>query len=162
MTAIHYGWYRLADLSGSVVHEIIRLRESVFVVEQACAYQEADALDEHAWHLLARVGTDVSQRPEHGTLAAYLRVVDPGAKYAEPSIGRVLTASEHRRVGLGRPLMRQAIVRARAVHGPVGIRISAQCYLQGFYESLGFDVTGQAYLEDDIPHVEMWLAPPDR
>ena len=35
------------------------------------------------------------------------------------------------------------------------ITISAQLYLQKFYESHGFVVVGESYLEDDIPHIEM-------
>ena len=35
------------------------------------------------------------------------------------------------------------------------ITISAQCYLQKFYESHGFHKVGEEYLEDGIPHIEM-------
>ena len=35
------------------------------------------------------------------------------------------------------------------------VRLSAQTYLQAFYESLGFTPVGESYLEDNIPHVEM-------
>ena len=35
------------------------------------------------------------------------------------------------------------------------ITISAQLYLQKFYESHGFIQTSEMYLEDDIPHIEM-------
>ena len=35
------------------------------------------------------------------------------------------------------------------------ITISAQLYLQKFYESHGFIAVGESYLEDDIPHIEM-------
>lgn len=154
MALIHFGWYRLEALSGAAVHELIRIRESVFVVEQACAYQEADALDTQAWHLIARAGSGQAD------IAAYLRVVDPGLSYAEPSIGRVLTTAAYRRAGWARPLMREGMARTRGAHGPVGIRLSAQSYLQAFYTGLGFTVVGEPYLEDGIPHIEMWLAPP--
>jgi ElaA protein len=35
------------------------------------------------------------------------------------------------------------------------IRIAAQMYLQAFYESLGFRVVSEPYLDDDIWHVDM-------
>ena len=35
------------------------------------------------------------------------------------------------------------------------IKISAQCYLDKFYTSLGFNAIGEGYLEDGIPHIEM-------
>ncbi|MEZ7977806.1 MAG: GNAT family N-acetyltransferase, partial [Flavobacteriales bacterium] len=37
-----------------------------------------------------------------------------------------------------------------------GIRISAQCYLEKFYANLGFSSTGETYLEDNIPHIQMF------
>jgi ElaA protein len=36
------------------------------------------------------------------------------------------------------------------------VRLSAQAYLQPFYESLGFAATSDPYLEDEIPHIEMF------
>jgi len=36
------------------------------------------------------------------------------------------------------------------------IRISAQDYLLKFYAELGFQDTGKKYLEDNIPHTEMF------
>jgi len=35
------------------------------------------------------------------------------------------------------------------------IKISAQSYLQRFYESLGFEIITEMYLEDGIPHLRM-------
>ena len=35
------------------------------------------------------------------------------------------------------------------------VRLSAQAYLQPFYESLDFAITSEPYLEDDIPHIDM-------
>ena len=35
------------------------------------------------------------------------------------------------------------------------IRISAQCYLEKYYEKFGFLKASEEYLEDDIPHIEM-------
>jgi ElaA protein len=90
-----------------------------------------------------------------GQLAAYLRIVDAGHKYAEPSIGRVLTVMEYRRLGLGKRLMQEAISRFEALYPYQDIRISAQSYLLEFYKDFGFKPVGGEYLEDDIPHTEM-------
>ena len=51
--------------------------------------------------------------------------------------------------------MRQAITYCQNHFPSTGIRLSAQSYLQRFYEELGFQATGKAYLEDGIPHLEM-------
>ena len=144
---LRWQWLRFGQLGVDDLYDALALRERVFVVEQRCAYQDADGLDRHAAHLLGR--------DEAGTLQAVLRVVDPGRKYAEPSIGRVVTANEVRGLGLGRVLMAEGVQRCTAAWPGQGIRISAQAHLQGFYGSLGFHATGATYLEDDIPHVEM-------
>ncbi|MBL4774057.1 MAG: thiopeptide-type bacteriocin biosynthesis protein [Alcanivoracaceae bacterium] len=39
----------------------------------------------------------------------------------------------------------------------VTIIVSAQSYLTGFYQGLGFKSTGKFYLEDDIPHEQMQI-----
>lgn len=153
MSALTFRWARLHDLTAPEWHSALAAREAVFIVEQNCPYQDADALDVHSWHLLGSMD---------GTLAAYLRVVDPGRKsvhagafYAEPSIGRVLTAAACRGKGFGRHLMREGIVGCERLFPGQGIRISAQSYLLAFYRTFGFVAIGDEYDEDGIPHFEM-------
>ena len=138
---------RLEELSPRDLQRIHEARQQVFVVEQRCAFQDADRSDEHAIHLSA-------WSPE-GELQAYARIVDPGVKYAEPSIGRVLTAASSRGTGLGRELLRRAIAACEAAFPGRGIRISAQQRLERFYREAGFVGVGEPYLEDDLPHLEM-------
>jgi ElaA protein len=145
-----FHWARLEQLDAQQFHEIILNRERVFVVEQNCAYQEADEYDPVSWHLTCRV---------EGTLAAYLRIVDPGHKYTEASIGRVLTVSQYRGIGIGKDLLSRAIEGAERYYPDQAIRISAQSHLHRFYGSYGFQQVGEAYLEDNIPHVEMLRLP---
>ena len=102
------------------------------------------------WHLLGREATSSS-----GPLIAYARLVPPGLKFAEPSIGRVLTASRARRSGAGRELMREAVARVRAMWPGHPIRIGAQRYLERFYGEFGFVQVSEPYDEDGIPHIEM-------
>jgi len=139
-------WSRFAELGVDGLYDALQLRCRVFILEQG-PYLDPDGLDRHAWHLLGRQ-TD-------GGLLAYLRVVDPGRKYAEPSIGRVITAPEVRGQGQGRELLHQALLRCDTVWPGQGLRISAQAHLQPFYGEFGFATVGDSYLEDDIPHVEM-------
>lgn len=146
-----YLWSRLEQLSGPQFHQIIAERERVFVVEQDCAYQDADDLDALSWHLISSID---------GELAAYLRIVDPGHKYPEPSIGRVITPKSFRGRGLGQQLMAEAIAGAQRYYPDQAIRISGQSYLLDFYGALGFETVGEEYLEDGIPHFEM-LRPAD-
>lgn len=136
------------ELTVRELHAIIALRERVFVVEQRCAYQDADDLDPASTHLWAE--------RHDGTIVAYLRIVPAGARFAEASIGRVVTAMEVRGTGLGRELMRRGIA---AVGEGRPIRISAQSYLGRFYRQFAFERVSAEYDEDGIKHIEMLRAP---
>ncbi len=136
-----------ADLTAAELYAALTLRQRVFVVEQRCAYLDNDGHDRDALHLW--------HTSDGGDLDAYLRIFGPGAKYAEASIGRVVTAPEVRRTGLGRDLFSRGISALEARFGEVPVRISAQAYLERFYGEFGFVRDGENYLEDDIPHCSM-------
>jgi ElaA protein len=143
---MRWSWTRFEDLGVHGLYDILALRCRVFVLEQG-AYLDPDGGDLHSWHLQGRDGS--------GVLQAYLRAVDPGIKYAEPSIGRVLTAPELRGSGLGRTLMQEGLARCAAQWPGQGIRISAQARLREFYAGLGFEAVSDTYIEDQIPHMQM-------
>lgn len=126
-------------------------RQQVFCLEQNCAYLDADGYDESAWHLAA-------WSPAHQAPLAYARILPPGAKYPEPSIGRVVTTAPVRGTGMGRELVARAIALSRTLHRGHGIRISAQSRLERFYETFGFVIASDRYMEDGIPHTEMVLS----
>jgi len=124
------------------------LRQEVFVVEQNCPYLDADGKDFSSWHLM---GHD-----DDGNLMAYARLLPQGASYENyTSIGRVLTASTHRHKGLGLALMKAALDNMERLFPGEKIKVSAQTYLQKFYENFGFVISGPEYLEDGIPHYPM-------
>jgi len=145
-------WSRLPELAAVELYAVLAARQQVFAVEQKCAFQDADGHDLHAWHLLA--WTEDRAAP---ALAGYLRVLDPGRKYAEPSIGRVLTVPPHRGVGLGRTLMVEGLACAGRMWPGQPIRIAAQQRLETFYASLGFRTVSAPYDEDGILHVDMLI-----
>ena len=134
-----------AALSVDELYAVLQLRSAVFVVEQTCVYQDMDGLDPQCLHLLIADQTGV---------LAYCRLLPPGLKYPEWSIGRVITAPSARGRGLGHDLIRDGLVEI-VRRGGSAVRISAQAHLEGFYEGHGFKSVGAPYLEDDIPHVEM-------
>ncbi len=144
---MNWQWLRFEELGVHGLYDALQLRARVFILEQG-PYLDPDGLDQASWHLL---GHDSG-----GVLQAYLRVVDPGLKFDEPSIGRVVTSAERRGTGLGRQLMEEGVARCNDAWPAHGIRISAQVHLEHFYGSLGFVRVGADYLEDGIPHVEMW------
>jgi len=143
---VNWLWCRFGELGVDNLYDALALRCRVFILEQG-AYLDPDGVDRQSWHLLGRDEAD--------TLQAYLRVVDPGVKYSEPSIGRVITSPEARGKGIGRKLFAEGVGRCEAAWPGQGIRIGAQAHLERLYASYGFVRVGEPYLEDNIPHLEM-------
>lgn len=138
------------DLTPADLYSAMELRQRVFVVEQNCPYMDADGIDGEAMHLL---GWDTSS--EARRLAAYARLLPPGIKYPEASIGRVCTHPDARGAGKGKELMGEAIQLVEGSGWGRDIRIAAQMYLERFYEGFGFRRVTDPYLDDDIWHVDM-------
>lgn len=150
---LHWHDRRFGELSTVQLYAILALRERVFVVEQATAYQDADGLDLAARHLWAQRG--VPGAPDTpGSIDAYLRILPAGTKFDEVALGRIAVAPEARGTGLGRVLVRKGL----AAVGEVPVRIGAQVYLEKFYGEFGFRRAGEPYLEDGIPHIDMLRA----
>jgi len=143
-------WSRFSELSPADLYAVVRLREEVFIVEQQCAYPDADGRDPLAWHLLGW-----SDRENGKTLVAYARIFEPGLRYTEGSIGRVVTAPEVRGTGLGKALMAEALRRLEGLAPGQTIKIAAQRRLEKFYLELGFRTVSAPYEEDGIMHVDM-------
>ena len=134
------------DLTPAELYAIMQLRNEVFVVEQTCAYQDADNKDLSCHHLMCW---------KDNKLVAYSRILPPGLAYREPSIGRVVTSPSARGGGIGHKLMEKSIEKLYSLYGINPIKIGAQFYLLKFYTSLGFQQTSDIYLEDNIQHIEM-------
>lgn len=145
---------RFDDLAMRDWYAVSTARIDVFIMEQNCPFQDNDGADFFSWHLLG--WHEVSGQRE---LAAYCRLVDPGVKFAEPSIGRVITTRPFRRHGYGKQLMREALTRHDDLYPGLANRIGAQQRLEKFYGELGFTTSSDMYIEDGIPHVEMVRVP---
>ena len=146
--------WRLKEFDELTVHEyhdIVQLREDVFIVEQNCAFLDCDGKDPLCSHLMGWVDSK---------LAAYTRIVPPGIAFETASIGRVVTARAFRNYGFGRELMLKSIEVAEEM-GYTDLTIGAQYYLLKFYQSFGFKEFGEIYLEDGIKHVHMRLTKSD-
>ena len=136
-------------LSAFDLYAVLQLRSEIFVVEQACVFQDIDGTDAQALHVLGSV---------KGALVAYARCFPAGVKFAEASLGRVATRASMRGTGAGHALVSQAIACVLAQWGPQDIRIGAQAKLEDFYRQHGFEVAGPPYLEDGIAHIDMLRA----
>ena len=136
------------DLSNTEIYQILRLRSEVFVVEQECIYQDIDNKDKKAVHIFLK---------EKNEIIAYSRVFKEKEYFENPSIGRVVGANKRRMYGIGKKIMNISIDYIKQNIKAKSIEISAQKYLKKFYSNLGFIQQGEEYLEDNIPHVRMFL-----
>jgi ElaA protein len=134
------------ELSAVEMYNLLQLRSEVFIVEQNCVYQDIDGKDEKALHLIGEFDQKI---------VAYARLFKPNDYFENASIGRVVVAEKYRAKKWGFQLMQQAILGIQNHYNETKITISAQLYLQKFYEILGFVKTSEMYLEDDIPHIQM-------
>jgi ElaA protein len=139
-----------SDLSNKDLYEVLAQRQNIFILEQTCLYPDIDGYDLEAHHLLGWRSVDGKRE-----LAAYLRVLAPGAKYDEMSLGRVITTQAARGTGAGRQLLERGIACAEALYPGHRIRIGAQQYLEKFYQSFGFHTVSAPYDEDGIMHIDM-------
>lgn len=134
-----------AELTPAELIIIMQARVAVFVVEQNCPYQEVDAKDATATHVMLWQGTK---------LVAYTRII-PHDDGQHISFGRVLVTKAYRGQQYGRQIV-AATLDAISQHYPdQAIKIQAQDYLRDFYGSFGFKPVSETYLEDGIPHVDM-------
>ncbi|MCY1015619.1 GNAT family N-acetyltransferase [Pyxidicoccus sp. MSG2] len=148
---LRWQWKTFPELTLDELYALLALRQEVFVVEQRSIYQDVDGLDGASLHLLAY--EDVAGAP---FLAAYLRILPPGVKFpGASSLGRVVTSPRARGRGLGREVVARGLSRLDSDFPAADVRISAQHYLQRFYEGFGFHAEGDVYDEDGIPHIEM-------
>lgn len=135
-----------SELSVEELHEIYKLRVSVFVVEQNCPYQEIDDADKYAYHLWLK--------DENG-IQAYARALPPGVTFDDASIGRVIAVK--RRCGMGSRIVAAAIDVAKEKFSAKRLTIEAQVYARKLYEKAGFVQSSDEFLEDGIPHIHMTL-----
>ncbi|WP_333851202.1 GNAT family N-acetyltransferase [Epilithonimonas sp.] len=149
MTSVVWKIKTFSELDTTELYEIIKARINVFVVEQNCPYPDLDNYDQKAIHLWAE---------KEGKVLAYCRIFDKGIKYAETSIGRVITTEKGRGTGLGKQLIAYAVDVIENRFRTTEVRISAQDYLLKFYSGFGFKETEKKYLEDNLPHTEMFRA----
>ena len=151
MSPHRYQWFAFDALSPHTLYELLKLRSDIFVVEQNCVFSDMDDYDKQSWHLVAR--------DAGGRLIGYARLLPPGLKYEQASIGRVVMHPSARGQQAGRRLMQEAMRGCRERYPDSTQLLWAQQRLEDFYASLGFVRRGEPELEDGILHVRMLLEP---
>ncbi|WP_137133971.1 GNAT family N-acetyltransferase [Rhizobium sp. FKY42] len=135
----------LDEFSARELYALLKLRVDVFVVEQACPYEELDGKDDGALHLRMMHASD---------LMAAARILPP-VDGKNPRIGRVVVSPYYRGKRLGEAVIREALAICADRFRGIDVEISAQSHLQRFYGGLGFVAISEEYFEDGIPHVDM-------
>ena len=132
----------ITALDPLTAYSLWKLRQDVFVVEQDCPYPDLDGRD-------LEPGTrHVVMEDDAGAVLGCARVLDDGHSWR---IGRVALHPTVRGQGWADRLMEAAL----QVCPDREILLDAQTPLAGWYRSLGFEVSGQEFLEDGIPHLPM-------
>ncbi|CAL68257.1 GNAT family N-acetyltransferase [Christiangramia forsetii] len=137
---------KFSELSLTELYDILQLRSEVFVVEQDCVYQDIDGKDNEALHIIGF---------KEDEIVAYTRCFKPGYYFEEAAIGRVVVKDLERKFGYGHEIMKASDKAIKEHYKTSNIKLSAQQYLIKFYESHGYQTTGEGYLEDGIPHIGM-------
>jgi len=133
-------------LTNIELYKLLKLRQEIFIIEQACIYPDMDNKDENAHHLLAFDGDK---------LLGCLRILDKGVSFAEISIGRIVVSKSDRGRGIAKEMMQRALTFIKHELGETHIKISAQTVAVPFYEGLDFQIVSTEYLDDGILHVDM-------
>lgn len=137
------------ELGPTEVYKILQLRFEVFVIEQDCIYPDVDDKDQESDHVFIM---------EDNTLCAYARVLPPRiVDEIHSSIGRVIVKKEYRHKGYGHLIFKACVDHALSKYPEYPINLHAQTYLEKFYSTYGFQPTGNYFLEDGLPHLEMVL-----
>jgi predicted GNAT family N-acyltransferase len=124
------------------------IRRRVSVDEQGVpARLEFDELDREVLHLLAILD---------GEAVGTLRLRSPGDGLVK--IERVAVLAQARGRGIGEALITEAL-RLALQAGAGEVILHAQVRIRSFYEKLGFQASGAAFIEDGIRHIAMRLGP---
>ncbi|MFT3741545.1 MAG: GNAT family N-acetyltransferase [Gammaproteobacteria bacterium] len=131
------------DLTLEELYAVLKLRMTIFMLEQQSLYLDIDDQDQQAIHVL---GLDANQQ-----LVCYARI---NVNQATAHIRRVCVIEAYRSQGLGSQLM-QEILQYLSKLSINKIALDAQFHLQNFYGKYGFVCTGDPYDDGGVLHITM-------
>ncbi len=138
-----------SELTPAMLYDALMLRQQVFMIEQNCLYEDADGSDQKALHLFLY---------DKAILTGYLRIFEPGVKFKESSLGRIVVSPLYRGKGIGEQLIQKGIELTFQQFPASSIRIEAQSALTSYYRNYGFIEEGEIYVVDEINHIQMVLS----
>lgn len=134
---------RFNELDLSELEQILRLRQSIFIIEQKAYFEDIDGNDDKAIHIFNKNNNQVW---------AYVRLLIYDNSI---TLGRVTISKNMRGNGSGRLLLNKALDFIKENYPSHNIEIVAMSYLRAFYKSLGFRSISSVYIMDDHPHEDM-------
>ena len=137
---------RFSDLSLDQLYQIIKLRNKVFIIEQNYPFLDLNDQDQGAFHLFLQ---------HQSRFIGYLRVNPLEMNYSVVKLSRFCLLPEYRDKDLGKDMLKFILTHAEKSWRSQEIQISAQEYLEGFYQKFGFIASSEAYEIDNILHINM-------
>jgi len=146
LSSVVWRWFNFTELTTQQLHDIFRLRQAAFVVEQECPYADIDGQDPFSLHLIGTLGQEI---------IAYLRLIPPQDSNNPIYFGRVVVTKKLRGQGFAKELIQQVLNYIDEYFPDITTVISAQSYLAKFYAKFDFYKIGAPYDEDNIEHIAM-------
>ncbi|MDY5824193.1 MAG: GNAT family N-acetyltransferase [Candidatus Coprenecus sp.] len=137
---------QFSSLSLEEMYDILRIRATVFVLEQGVVYIDPDGNDKNAVQIYASVD---------GVMVGCLRIYQ--LEEGTYRIGRVAVLKEFRGLGIGNAMMKEAIQYLRERTNATKVCLDAQLHAIGFYEKLGFTLFTEEFLEEGLLHRGMQM-----
>ena len=131
------------------MNDALAIRRAVFIEEQGVS--EEEEIDEYDGDPAATTGVVHVVAYCRGVAAATGRMMVHAPPGEHPHIGRVAVLREYRGQGLGRAVM-LALHNEAQRRGYAGVALGAQLHAIPFYETLGYIVSGEVYLDAGIEH----------
>ncbi|WP_102028070.1 GNAT family N-acetyltransferase [Salirhabdus sp. Marseille-P4669] len=129
--------------SDQELQDAYMVRKEVFIVEQNVPVElEMDEYDAKAIHF-------VGYEEDEPICASRLRFVDSYGK-----LERICVRREARGKSYGKQII-AAMEKQITVRGYPKAKLNAQTHAIGFYESLGYEVVSEEFMDAGIPHVTM-------
>lgn len=147
----------LQALQPELIHALFKLRVDIFVHEQQCPYAEIDDIDARpdTLHFLALADASPAAPDLLGTARLFPAV--HGVPVAQ--FGRFCVRQDARGSRVAHSIMEAALCKAAELYPERPVFLEAQAPLVGYYGAYGFEVCGEEFLEDGIPHVPMIKQP---
>ncbi len=147
-TDIEWHWRQWCDLSRNELHDALKLRCDVFIVEQQDPYGDIDGYDPHGIHLLGY---------HRGKIVANGRLLPPEAVRDEAVIGRLIVDPAYRGHGLCKYMITWMLQCLAKDYADCNVYLYMQTYWMSWLLKLGAIPISAPMSKSRIEHVEIMI-----